>query len=227
MKTEKKCKGHGKALHFEGCGKLVQTNTRRYGLCPKCFFKWMTETTQGKIHYEKQFISKARKNMEKREKEKANELKNKLTDWPTKLVDKCQEIARLIDHGQPCLARGNHPKQMHGGHVFSKGSNPSMKFNLHNIHRQGAQSNHFQADDTLLREGLVREYGQEYFDFISGMRAMEPLKLSRDEYHEAYKRACEVANKYRRAGKTFTAKERMEERTKVNMTLGVYPLEYH
>ena len=34
--------------------------------------------------------------------------------------------------------------QMHAGHVYSRGSNPMLRFNLHNIHRQSAQSNHFQ-----------------------------------------------------------------------------------
>lgn len=223
---DKKCKGINKAHGYDGCGEMVLAVTRRYGLCPKCFFNWMQETAQGKLHYEKQFIQKVKKNLSKEEKKREAEQKDKYTDWAKKLVVKCQEIARLIDVGQPCLAKGNHASQMHGGHVFSRGSNPSMKFNLHNIHRQGAQSNHFQNDDGLLREGLIREYGQGYFNFISSMRRIPALKLSNLEYKEKYRIACKLANKYRKEGKTFTKDQRIWERHQVNAALGIYPPEY-
>lgn len=224
--SDKKCKGQHKAHGFDGCGKLVLANTRRYGLCPKCFFSWMQETTQGKLHYRSQFLPRVKKVTDKAQKVKQAEAKDKLTDWPKKLVVKCQEIARLIDTGQPCLARGNHPRQMHGGHIFSKGSSPTMKYNLHNIHRQGAQSNHYQADDVLLRDGLIREYGQEYFERLQSMHQVPAIKLSPGEYKEAYRRACKVATGYRRAGKVFTAKQRIAERRKANIAIGIYSDEW-
>jgi hypothetical protein len=55
--------------------------------------------------------------------------KRAMINYKVKLQNKVQEIARLIDHHLPCLARGKFG-QMHGGHIYSKGSSPNCKFNL-------------------------------------------------------------------------------------------------
>src|SRR6056297_3833970 len=74
--------------------------------------------------------------------------------WLTdKLQKKVQSIARKIDFNLPCLAT-NKRGQMHGGHIFTKGGHPQMRYNLHNIHRQVSQSNRHQSDDGLMQEGL-------------------------------------------------------------------------
>lgn len=150
------------------------------------------------------------------------EAKNKVTNWKIKTRNKCQEIARLIDFDLPCLARNYKAKQLHGGHVYAKGGNSSMAFNLHNIHRQSAQSNHFQNDDGLLREGVVREYGQAYMDFISDLRITPQLTLNNLEYHFKYKDACRIANALKKNLKRLNAIQRIGLRNEVNIELGIY-----
>lgn len=222
MKSTKICKGINKAHGFDGCGEEVEAKSRKYGLCPSCFWNWMQDTPEGKDHYENQFQHKVTKVKNTKEKERSKKAKIALTDWRKKLQTKVQEIVRLIDIGLPCLARNYHANQMHGGHVFSKGSNSTIALNLHNIHRQGAQSNHFQNDDGLLREGVAREYGEEYMNFISELRQSPTLKLTNLEYYEKYKLACEVSNLLKKRGQRFETDERIQMRNEINQLLGIY-----
>jgi len=222
----KKCKGHGKALG-SGCDRMALR--RRYGLCDRCFIDWLLYTNRGKEHLEKSKLlgkKKARKRAERIEKAKIRKLKEQVTDYKKKLQTKVNEIVRLIDIGQPCLATQRHAKQMHAGHVFSRGSQPSMKYNLHNIHRQSAQSNHWQADDIKMREGLVREYGQDYLDFVVTLKATKALKFSKPQYKAFWQIACVIVNDMRRDGKTYNRQERIEMRNWVNIKLGIYHLKH-
>ncbi len=157
-----------------------------------------------------------------------NETRKKKTELDAKklLQFKVQEIARLIDKGQPCLAHRNTPKQVHGGHVFSRGSNSSMAFNIHNIHRQSAQSNHFQADDTLMKEGLAREYGQEYFNFVSELRRTPRLTYNSIEYVEFLEKARAFANDLKKKKLVYDLQDRIKLRNIANLTLGIYSKEF-
>ncbi|MFL1896832.1 recombination protein NinG [Aquimarina sp. 2-A2] len=219
---KKKCKGIGKAYGFEGC--LTETYYRTHGLCPKCLSDWF-ETEVGKIYFAKLNL-KAKKDVEKKEKKKRIEEKKKITDFSTKLQTAINKIVRLLDIGLPCLARNYHANQMHAGHVFSRGSNKTMRFNLHNIHRQSAQSNHYQNEDGLLREGLKNEYGEKYFDFISSLRRTEALKFTNVEYEEFYRKACKIANRLKKEGNNYNLKERIYQRNLINKELGIYEDEY-
>ena len=219
-----KCKGIGKCVKISGCGAM--SPYLRYGLCPSCLFEWSQENESGKVWYATQFIPKVKKRTAEVKKKEKKEEKESFIDWPSKLQNKVNEIIRLIDIGMPCLARGYHPKMIHAGHIYSRGSNSSMKFNTHNIHRQSAQSNHFQNEDGLLREGLVKEYGVKYFEFLSSCRGTKDLRFYSHEYHDFYKKACKIALEYKRNGDLFTTEQRILERNKVNKSLGIYEEKY-
>lgn len=232
----KKCKGNGVAKGY-GCGVLLSYTERnglktykaKYGLgedC-NCYTNWLiSDNPEAKKKFS-QFLKKNKSLYEKEKKKKEKELKDKLTDYKSKLQEPINLIVRLIDIGLPCLARQYHPGQIHAGHVYARGGNSSMKFNLHNIHRQGAQSNHHQNDDGLLREGVVREYGQEYMDFISSLRQTPQLEYMQHEYKEFYKHACSIANDLKKQGRIFPEPEqRLFMRTEINNLLGIYNQQY-
>lgn len=164
---------------------------------------------------------------EKVVKEKDKVLKDKITKWDVKLQFKMQEIARIIDYGQLCLAKNKPAKQYHGGHIFSRGSNGNMKFNLHGIFAQSAQSNHFNADDVLMREGIVREFGQDYLDFITGLKATPIIKYSNEDYMKFYQHACKIANRLKKEPFVRTQNQRIEERNNVMSELSIYPPEFN
>lgn len=219
---EKKCKGINKANGFKGCGK--NTIHRTYGLCPHCLYEFYTATDAGKVIYHKYFLPKVSKCTDQRSKEKLNKSKNSVTDWSKKLQLKINEIVRLIDFGLPCLARGIYPNQIHAGHVYARGGNQPIRFHLHNIHRQSAQSNHYQNDDGLLREGITKEYGQDYIDYISGLRQIIPLKYRNEDYRIFYKKACQIANNLRKnTSAPLPVENRIRLRNDINIEMGIYP----
>lgn len=217
----KKCKGTGKAKGH-GCGS-VQLK-RRYGLgfvCG-CFAKWLSETPAGKETLQKSTL-KAKKKVREKKKKEERKRKESYIDYKLKLQTKINEIVRLIDYGQPCLARRIIPNQIHAGHVFSRGSHPSMKFNLHNIHRQSAQSNHYQNEDGLFRDGLKKEYGLKYYEFLNSMRSLPALKFSNQEYKNFYKKACKIASLMKKEAEIYTTPlERINKRNEVNKELSIY-----
>lgn len=147
----------------------------------------------------------------------------------TNINKKVQELARLIDSDLPCLARGNYPKQMHGGHILSKGGNSQCKWNLHNIHRQSAQSNTFYSDDALIREKLSLEYGKEYLYFIHSFKQDQIVKFTNEELKEKYD-LCLQAIKYVKdfisyQNTPLSKNFRISLRNEINLFLGFYPIE--
>lgn len=154
------------------------------------------------------------------------ELKEKTVKYKVKTQSKVQEIARLIDYGQPCLAKQYIPKKADGGHVFSRKGNENFAMNLHNIFLQSAQSNHFQNDDGLMRDGVVRVFGEEYLEFIHSLKSTPVVKYSNEEWHEIYKRACSISNSLKKTPQISDSKNRIGLRNTINLELGIYPKEY-
>lgn len=226
IQTNKKqvCKrGINKANGFPGCGSEAYKKT--YGLCDSCLYDWYSTTEAGKIEFEKRKGYLKVKKV-KEEKKETREQKNKLKNWSAELQNKINIIVRLIDKDLPCLATGKNAKQIHAGHVYARGGNQTIRFNLHNIHRQSAQSNHWQNDDGRLREGIVNEYGQEYMDFISNLRRTPQLKYTNEEYHQFYKKASEIVLKMQKEDKRYNKADRKIMRNLINIQLGIYDLEY-
>lgn len=164
--------------------------------------------------------------IEKIHKEQDKQKKIEFTDYSKFLQRKINEIVRLIDYGLPCLATNKYPNQIHAGHVYSRGSNYSIRYNLHNIHRQSAQSNHFQADDVLLREGVIREYGEKYMNFITSLKSTQKLKVDNLTFFELYKKASAIALRLSKEKRIRTLTERIDLRNLVNIDLGIYDLIY-
>ena len=170
-------------------------------------------------------IEREKKKQKKQWAEEKKVLAEKTTNWKSKLQTKVQEIARLIDKGLKCPSKGTYSKQ-DGGHVFSKGSHKEMRFNLHNIHRQSAQSNHWDNDDVGFRKGLIKEYGQEYFDFIESLVGNKVPILKDIEYMEKYQIACGISNRLKKQNKEYSLQERIKLRNQVNIEIGIYQKQY-
>lgn len=220
----KKCKAIGLAKGFDGCGR--ESYKRYYGLCPSCYFDFMTNDERGRIIYRKKFIPKVKAATDRNRAETKKALREKTENWHVKLTEKLQLIARLIDYGQHCPARGYTDCQFHGGHVETKGGHFAMKFNLHNIHRQSAQSNNWHNDADRFKEGLAKEYGSGYIDFIQEMRQMPPLKYKNDEYHQFYKKAAKIASELAKNKRVLSASQRILLRNEINEKIGIYSPDY-
>lgn len=213
---EKPCKGTGKASGH-GCGVKTKIRTFGLGLDCKCYQKWLYGSDNG-LEYVKKISLTVKKEKEKKVKEK---MKSNVTNWKDKLQTEINKIVRLIDKDLPCLARKKFG-QMHAGHVYARGGNSNMRYNLHNIHRQNAQSNHFQNDDGLLREGLINEYGSDYMEFITSLKSTPEINLKNKDYEELTEKARKIVLRLKKEDKTYNTVERIEMRNKINVELQIY-----
>ena len=166
----------------------------------------------------------------KRRREEKKALKEQHTDYKKILQSEVQKIARLIDFKCLCLARNIVPRQAAGGHLFSRGSSTNMSFNLHNIFLQSAASNHFQSDDLLMRDGVVRVFGQDYLDFITSLKSTPTQKYTNEDYKDFLQKARKVSKLFIEYNKDLqqarSATSRIQMRNWANVQLGVYSNEF-
>jgi|LakMenE18May11ns_1017448.scaffolds.fasta_scaffold9943974_3 hypothetical protein len=187
-----------------------------------------------KVSYALQIVEKQRKTKKIQDKKIATEQKKKMTVdlmsddkyRSTVLQPVINEIARLIDFGQPCIATENYGKE-NGGHYISVGANRTICLNLHNIHIQSFESNHWKSGDTLKYQGgIIRVYGEEYLGFMDGLGKHPPIQLRKKEMIVIYENACKIRLKLRKNEKLRSPKERIELRNQINLELGIYQEEY-
>ena len=166
----------------------------------------------------------------KRRREEKKALKEQHMDYKKILQSEVQKIARLIDFKCLCLARNIVPRQAHGGHLFSRGSSTNISFNLHNIFLQAASSNHFQSDDLLMRDGVVRVFGQDYLDFITSLKSTPTIKYTNEEYKEFLQKARKVSKQLsewnNQLEQALSATSRIQMRNWANVQLGIYPTDF-
>lgn len=132
------------------------------------------------------------------------------------------EIARLIDYGQPCIASGKFGKQ-NGGHFIATGSNRTLTLNLHNIHVQSFESNHFKSGDNLrYRQGLIDTYGIAYLEKVEALKAIKPLHLTKDDLKEVKWIATDILKELKADLRVREPEERIRLREIYNQQLGIY-----
>jgi len=175
----------------------------------------------------KKAIEQGRKNIETSKKENYAKIKENVTDYKKFLQDDVQKISKLIDYG----LRGLHETPndtgiIQSGHVYSKKNNEQMRFNLHNLHRQGAKSNMALVYDEEFRDGLIYEYGIEYFNFIKSLKSQPLPKIKQNEYKEYHFKALAVIKRLQLTFSHYSKKERLELRNSINKELSIYPDEY-
>lgn len=171
---------------------------------------------------------------EEKEQRKQNKLKDKAIReqieskgyFEKKLQPIVNHIARIIDYDLSCIALEQWG-QMHGGHFKAVKGSESIRFNLHNIHRQCAQSNeHHQGDEARYRLGLIRDYGQAYLEMVDGLklkyRGRQKL-WTKKEIIDAIPKAQEIRRRLKKEIKTVQdPTERIRLRDWVNKELGLY-----
>ena len=226
----KKCKGINKAKGY-GCGELVER--RKYGLCfeHKCFPKWLYGTDEGKETLNRHTI-KAKK--ETKQKERLQDQKKKIDLMSlskvksTMIQPKINELVRIIDNGQPCIATGNFGK-MNAGHFYHAGGSSQIRFNLHNIHIQSFESNHFKSGDAMnYIQGIKRIYGDSYLEFMEGLKQTPSDKHTKQFYLELNTKLSAIKKwlKSEINGQMQDIGNRIRLRNQVNILLGLYENKY-
>jgi len=148
-------------------------------------------------------------------------------DWEKLLQDQVNHIARLLDKGCNCIScNPNTPIQKtFGGHLHAVGGNAPLRYNLHIIHRQCFSCNGKKGGVPLLYlEGIVREYGQEYADWIHYdiKRFYTYLGLTVETIKEKIIIAKLIKKELISLDNNYTAEERIELRHELNKRIGIY-----
>ena len=227
----KNCKGMGKAIEYDGCGR--KTMHRKFGLCQPCLKHWLLTTIDGHKVLEKQSL-KARKiglkQVDKgwQERKKVMDLNANPKKYKKTLQDEINKLARMIDarFGYPCIDCGKnyaHNMDIHGGHFNSVNKNATLRYNLHNIHTQKSDCNKNGLGGGKERQyldGLVQRYGEDYALFVDvGLQQKYTyIGLKNDELPEKIK----IVRGLIRDFDTFIFSDGNSARTLLNDLIGIY-----
>lgn len=219
---KKKCKGNYRSGNYKGCGELKYIHM--YGLCIYCFRSWCHSTELGSEYIRKNLIPKAKKDVKAKKRKEFQQKKEKLkskSDYEKELQKIVNRLARLIDEGKSCIScdHGNNgvfTRQKHGSHYYSVGSNPTLRFNLHNIHMSCSICNNYKHGNLLNYDiGIKQRYSEDYLKYMQSLKKeFKVLNLHIYQLKEAIVKAKKVEKEIKQ-GKTFT-------RDEINKTLGIY-----
>lgn len=215
-------KGSGKSIGFPGCSS--ESWKLEYGLCTSCLYDWMTQTEPGKIEYQKRYNYLKAKNW-KEEKAKMKESVKTLSDYKSDLQKEINTLARLLDFGHNCISSGLPlDSKYDAGHMWSRGSNPSLAFNLMNIYGQTVYANQWKSGDQLnYIEGLEKEFGREHKEYVLGLKNRYPiLKITIEEIKTIIPRVRGLIKWVKLQDRKFTTEERISLRYKFNYKIGIY-----
>ena len=244
MKTEKKCKGTGKAIGY-GCEKIVPVAmydkpNRKYGLGISCgcYKKWLTESEEGREIVQKTTLKYAGSTLKQKIKEAEDQRREKSPEidpkkWYATLQSEINKLARMIDIKfgyDGCIDCGKpftQGRDRDGGHFKSRGHNPSLRYNLHNIHSQksSCNSNGLGGGKTLgYYRGLQQRYGDHYAEYID-----KQLQIT---YHYIGVRPNEIRDYLKivrqiiRNFDTFQWSDSIVARDQCNTMIGIYHEQY-
>ena len=129
---------------------------------------------------------KAKADTDKAERKAIRAAKTKLLDndrshWLKKAQTEFNAWVRLRDADQPCISCGRHHQgQYHAGHFRTVGSNPALRFEPLNCHKQCAPCNNHKSGNIVeYRISLLAKIGPEKLAWLEGQH--EPKKYSIDD----------------------------------------------
>ena len=175
-------------------------------------------------------IKDSRSKQEKKAKSEWSEKKKVLSeklmtksDYEKQLHTEINHIVRIIDKGHPCIATNSLKGKMNAGHYISRGSNDTIRFNLHNIHLQSEHSNSFNSGDTLrYQDGIIKMYGSNYLDLMNSLKSTKPINLTIETIKEKILIAKLIKKELIELGNTYSAAERIQLRHDLNQRIGIY-----
>ena len=168
MIQEKKCKGHGKAKSVNGCGKLINVNFRKYGLCTSCYADFILNTDYGRLLLHNATIKAKEPRLAL---EQAQDTRNKQNAIKSILINLRMQLHGYIrerDKGKLCISCNSQwTHEFQAGHFYKSELYSSLKFDKDNIHGQCKKCNLFlEGNEGGYRLGLIRRYGQGFVEIL-------------------------------------------------------------
>ena len=198
---------------------------------PKYFLQKHCEKVECKVSYSMQVVAKQKVDKEKKVKQDWNKekiiIKDKLktlTEWMKDLEKPINKICCLLDMGSGCISC-NGKTTPQAGHFHTVKSNPSIRFNLDNLHLQDYNCNCAKGGNIQQYDvGLINRYGKDYWEYVKfDIVAKYPiLKMAKDEYPEKISIANGIVKWLQLQDRTYNANERLDLRKQFNQQIGIY-----
>lgn len=127
---------------------------------------------------------------EQRDRKEHRERKQRLktrSDWMKETQTVFNKWVRLRDADKPCISCGRyHNGKYDAGHYRSVGSNPALRFEPDNCHKQCVPCNQHKSGNSIeYRIGLVARIGQYRVEWLEGPH--EPKKYTVEELQQIKK----------------------------------------
>lgn len=243
----KKCKGTGKAKGF-GCGVKLPFSERngmkqykaKYGLgfdC-SCYQNWIISDDPKAKETFSNLLIKNKKDFEKSKKKQWNkkkiEIKKSLetkSQLESKLQKEVNTLIRFIDRGHECISSGRplgiDARKYDAGHLYSVGSNPTLRFNLFNIFGQSVHDNQHKSGNELeYFFRLETVFSRELQEFVFNLKKTPSLHLKKNDIRDKTMVARSLVKWIKLQDRIFTKEERVKLRNDFNNSLGIYNQEF-
>jgi len=195
MKKYKECKAQNKAFGFNGCGKMVVAQMRKFGLCTHCYGKWLYSTDKGKEVLSKAILKVQRPRIELEKAKEESKSNKSLSYLLINVRNICHEYIRLRDKGKNCISC-DEPwhNEFHACHFYKSELYSSLRFDENNIFGGCPKCNLFMdGNESGFRVGLINRYSKGFVDLIDS-KALLDKKLNHkwdrfalEEIREYYK----------------------------------------
>ena len=110
----------------------------------------------------------------KKHREQKQAIKSK-TQWLNELQALVNKYVRLRDAKQGCISfdkPSDWQGQFHAGHYYSRGHSSSLRFNLHNIHKQcSVCNNHLSGNIGQYTPRIIEKIGMVKFEILTAKKA--------------------------------------------------------
>lgn len=163
MSNPKRCLPTGKAKGFESCNKYVERY--KYGMCLDCFQNWL-KTPDG-IQHALGYIPKAKKKVEKDNKQKDKEEKIKSKSIAGLILEARQPFQKLIrirDQRKQCICCDKilpyEIGKYDAGHYYKAELYSGLIFHPDNVHGQLVYCNqHLHGNESGYNNGIIKRIG--------------------------------------------------------------------
>lgn len=146
-------------------------------------------------------------------------------EYKKEFQNSINKLARMIDIAfgyETCIdCNKGYGKQTDAAHYHSRGSNNSLRYNLHNLHSANSQCNMWSdVHHVNYAIGLEKRYGKDYKEYVD-----EELPKLYPEIHITNKEIVEKLKVVRGLIKNFESmkfEDSLDARTKLNLIIGIY-----
>jgi hypothetical protein len=191
---------------------------------PKKFAQNVCSVTCSIIHAKNLKLKKEAKEW-KVEKAVLKEKLKTLAEYKNELQVEINKLVRLIDKCSVCHSTLKPLNiKFDAGHVFSVGSNPTIRFNLFNIYSQSVYANQYLSGDQInFIEGIEILYGIKHKELVLNLRSKYKLiKLSINEIKIHIKITKNIVKELKDLDLVYSAENRIKLRKKFNDIIGIY-----